>query len=898
MSADAIRFPRCSPRLSRAASFALISVMLAGLAGVAAADKDVEGDGPDPRIQAMAERHRAFLDDVEALITPVERDVFLDLTSGFRRDAFIRKFWDVRDPFPQTERNELLDRWAERAKVAREYYGSLDTEIAQTLLHFGEPTSRDIITCDLLRESVEVWAFLEGHEKIAGSFTLVWTGPRLRSGVGMRLWQPGASISQLVSPGLVRGFGNDAQVANLISTECIRGDDLLQALSLALPLDRTAEAMEVPKPSGEWAQSFIARSTEIPEGAGRIDARVEMSYPGRHQNRTVVQGLALVDPTQLLAAELGDYRGFDLLLDGEVLRDGELFDQFRYRFDFPAPAEVGTATEAGDNAGDKGVLELPLIFQRYLRPGDYRLIVKVEDTNAESFYREELDLVVPRVEASQTVAVVDADGSVRRVDAASLEAEGSTLPASDGRWMTPSPVAASLMEANASISTGDHMIRIRALPDVLMVGKLRVEARTRGEGIAKVAFELNDKRVMAKKRPPYSVELNLGASPRVHNLRAVALDAQGDRLAVDEVPINGGPHRFDIRLIEPQRGKQYERSVRAHALVEMPEGEDLDRVELFVNDSRVATLYQPPFEQPLLLPQTDDVIYIRALAYLRSGEVAEDVEFINAPDFIDELRINFVELYTTVVDRRGEFVEGLSAEDFVVEEEGTEQEVRRFESMEDLPIRAGLVIDTSLSMVASLQDVEKAAYQFLENVMSERDRAAVVTFADEPRLVTRFTGDKSVLAGGLAGLDAEGETALYDAIIFTLHYFSGLKGKRAMVVLTDGEDSVSDYPFKDAVEFARRIGVSIYIIGLDFGTTSQEGRNKLYSLARETGGDTFFIDGVRQLGKVYDQIQAELRSQYLLGYQSTGKGSDFREVEVDIPGRRGLDAKTIRGYYP
>ncbi|MEM1178063.1 MAG: VWA domain-containing protein, partial [Acidobacteriota bacterium] len=153
-------------------------------------------------------------------------------------------------------------------------------------------------------------------------------------------------------------------------------------------------------------------------------------------------------------------------------------------------------------------------------------------------------------------------------------------------------------------------------------------------------------------------------------------------------------------------------------------------------------------------------------------------------------------------------------------------------------------------------------------------------------------------AGGLAGLDAEGETALYDAIIFTLHYFSGLKGKRAMVVLTDGEDSVSHYPFKDAIEFARRIGVSIYIIGLDFGTTSQEGRNKLYSLARETGGDTFFIDGVRQLGKVYDQIQAELRSQYLLGYQSTGKGSDFREVEVDIPGRRGLDAKTIRGYYP
>ncbi|MEO1085891.1 MAG: VWA domain-containing protein, partial [Acidobacteriota bacterium] len=454
------------------------------------------------------------------------------------------------------------------------------------------------------------------------------------------------------------------------------------------------------------------------------------------------------------------------------------------------------------------------------------------------------------------------------------------------------------MEANASISTGDHMIRIRALPDILMVGKLRVEARTRGEDIAKVAFELNDKRVMAKKRPPYSVELNLGNSPRVHSLRAIALDADGKRLAVDEVPINGGPHRFDIRLVEPQRGKRYDRSLRAHALAEVPEGEVLERVELFVNDSRVATLYQPPFEQPLLLPQTDDIIYIRAIAYLESGEVAEDVEFINAPDFIDEMRINFVELYTTVVDRKGDFVEGLEIGDFTVEEEGEAQEVRRFEPMEGLPIRAGLVIDTSLSMTAALQDVEKAAYQFLDNVMTDRDRAAVITFADEPRLVTRFTGDKSVIAGGLAGLDAEGETALYDAIIFTLHYFSGLKGKRAMVVLTDGEDSVSDYPFDDAIEFARRIGVSIYIIGLDFGTTTQDGRTKLYALARETGGETFFIDGVRQLEKVYAQIQSELRSQYLLGYQSTTKGTGFREVQVELPGRRGLDAKTIRGYYP
>ncbi|MEO1083667.1 MAG: GWxTD domain-containing protein, partial [Acidobacteriota bacterium] len=120
---------------------AVFVALCCALASLAVAEDD-ERDSPDPRIQALAERHRAFLADVEVLITDVERDVFLNLTSGFRRDAFIRKFWDVRDPFPQTERNELLERWAERAKKARELYGDLETEIAQTMMHLGEPSSR------------------------------------------------------------------------------------------------------------------------------------------------------------------------------------------------------------------------------------------------------------------------------------------------------------------------------------------------------------------------------------------------------------------------------------------------------------------------------------------------------------------------------------------------------------------------------------------------------------------------------------------------------------------------------------------------------------------------------------------------------------------------------------
>ena len=150
----------------------------------------------------------------------------------------------------------------------------------------------------------------------------------------------------------------------------------------------------------------------------------------------------------------------------------------------------------------------------------------------------------------------------------------------------------------------------------------------------------------------------------------------------------------------------------------------------------------------------------------------------------------------------------------------------------------------------------------------------------------------------LAGLVAEGETALYDTVIFALHYFSGLQGKRAVVILTDGEDSSSIYGYDDAIDFARRTGVAIYIVGLHLSGAKTEVRMKMQRLAHETGGECFFIERASQLGRVSATIQEELRSQYLIAYQSSAEGGeDFRRVEVKVA-RRGLDAKTIRGYYP
>ncbi len=867
---------RARSAATRAAAWGL-AVALALLGAHAPA----ETEAPPAAAAGLAERYQRWLEDVALLMSDAEREVFLQLSEDYQRDHFIRAFWKVRDPFRQTGRNELKDSWEQRAAKAREEFGDMASARAQMMLTFGEPTKRSRLLCTGVLEPLEVWEYHEGSERIRGYFTLVFVGLSPKARGPLSQWEPSQGLSRLVAAVRSSG-GSDQQLARLIAGECTRGDDILSALAQALDLSRVKErASLLPRPSDEWVRTFQARSTDVAADAEFMRGELHLSFPGRHQSRTVVQGVVAVPTSDLAVAEIGSHRSYQLLVDGEVLRKGELFDHFRYRFAFPA---------------DQVSEQVPLVVQRYLRPGQYQLILKVEDLSSRRVYREERTLAVPN---KRTLVPIPTAGATADAAAGALPVDAAALPAAaavrddDGA----SPLDALLQEANASISTGDHTIKIMALPETLTVGQLRVHAQARGEGIARVAFELNGRPVMRKSRPPYSVELNLGEAPRFHTLRAVALDDDGNALAADEVTVNAGPHRFAVRLLEPQSGKRYVSSVRAHAEVAVPEGERLEKLELYLNEVLLATLYQPPFEQPMLL-RNDELAYVRAVATLRGGTAAEDVKIINAPDYVDSLKVQFVELYTTVVDRSGDFVEDLELEDFSVLEEGERQRVRRFETMRDLPIRAGLVIDTSLSMQASLSEVKKAAHRFFESVLTEKDRAALITFNDEPRLVVRFTNNQEVLAGGLAGLVAEGETSLYDSIIFSLHYFSGLQGKRAIVVLTDGEDSISSYSYSDAIEFARRTGVAIYVVGLRLQSAKSEVRSKMVRLAGETGGECFFIDRASQLERVYDSIQEELRSQYLIAYQSsTPGGESFRRVEIEVH-RKGLEAKTIRGYYP
>ncbi|HSN89093.1 MAG TPA: VWA domain-containing protein, partial [Thermoanaerobaculia bacterium] len=220
------------------------------------------------------------------------------------------------------------------------------------------------------------------------------------------------------------------------------------------------------------------------------------------------------------------------------------------------------------------------------------------------------------------------------------------------------------------------------------------------------------------------------------------------------------------------------------------------------------------------------------------------------------------------------------------------------EQVENLPLNLGVAIDTSFSMASSLDEAHRAAAGFLRAVATPKDRCFALAFATRPALLIPPVDDVEAVALSLEEMRALGRTALHDAIITSLYYFRGQRGQRALVLLTDGDDTGSSTSWEDALEYARRSGVAIYTIGLDIPELKRGPRGKLSELAQVSGGRAFFIDRAEELSGVYEQIEDELRSRYFLTYNSGLRADEngFRKIEVKV--KRGFKARTGRGYYP
>ena len=804
---------------------------------------------------------KKFLADVHYLISDDEREAFLQVSQDYQRRAWIERFWRIRDPYPDTPRNELRARWEERLLYVEQEFEGPRSDRARMFLLNGEPDGRLKFQCTMVTWPIEIW-FYQRSDRVGHEFFLLFV--RRGNQPLYELWHPADGIDRLLD------FHVNAASAAGDIQGCKDGDVAAAAINYLLRSNGMefgmlmARLIEPPvSPSAEWTLTFEAYTTDVPEDAEPLDASLEVRYPARYQGRTVVEALVEIDPASAERDAVGGQSSYNFFLTGEVLREDALFENFRYKFDLPLGADAD-APASGD-APANGDAPILLTFERRLRPGDYTLVLKVEDLNGARFARLEQTLDVPLLDAP---AARQLDPAVQKI----------------------------IDQAEAVLTSDVPTVQLVEPAGELQTGLIRFDTLATGD-VAEMRFWLDGTQVARKRRPPFSVELDLGSVPRVHILRATAHDAEGAEIASDEISLNAGRNRFALRFAEPREGVKYEDEVHVEVDLQVPDGSLVERLELFLNDEPVATLYQEPFTHRVDLPPGDAITYLRAAAWLVDGNSTDAVVYVNAPDYLEILDIQYVELYATALHRSGRPYDDLRADQVTILEDEAPQEILRFERVTDLPVHLQVMLDVSASMVDRLDTARDAALGLFESAITPRDRAALVTFNDHPYLASDFTNDPAALAGSLAGLKAERGTALYDALVFGLYYLNGIKGQRALLLLSDGKDESSRFSFDQALEYAQRSGVAIYAIGL--GRQTGPAKRALSRLADRTGGRAFFIQQVEELSGIYGQILGELRARYLITYQSTNTSSNrrFREIEIDTSAA-GVSIRTLKGYYP
>jgi Ca-activated chloride channel family protein len=267
--------------------------------------------------------------------------------------------------------------------------------------------------------------------------------------------------------------------------------------------------------------------------------------------------------------------------------------------------------------------------------------------------------------------------------------------------------------------------------------------------------------------------------------------------------------------------------------------------------------------------------------------------------------VDLVLLNATVTDSRNRHVTGLAKENFQVWEDKIEQDIQYF-SAEDIPLSVGIIFDISGSMKDKLTPARTAASTFLR--MGDRnDEYFLVEFGNSPQLAENFTTDVAKLQSRLLFTRANGMTSLFDALYLGLNQVGrGSNSRKALLLITDGEDNHSRYSFSDVREFAKEHDVQIYAIGIVDDSSPQgsgyRGRAVLEDLANLTGGRAFFPPSVYDLESICAQIGVDLKNQYVLGYRSLNHSNDgkWRKVQVRINRPKGMPRLSVRaksGYY-
>ena len=269
------------------------------------------------------------------------------------------------------------------------------------------------------------------------------------------------------------------------------------------------------------------------------------------------------------------------------------------------------------------------------------------------------------------------------------------------------------------------------------------------------------------------------------------------------------------------------------------------------------------------------------------------------------VNVKLVNVFATVVDENGAPVGGLTKQDFTVYEDGKPQKIAVFSRESGLPLSIVLEVDTSLSTHKDLRLELESARRFAHTILRPVDALALFQFSEIVDELTPFTSSLKRIDGGIARVHPGAATALYDALYLGARALGRREGRKVLVVITDGGDTVSTTDYGQALRAAQEAEAIVYSIivvpieadaGRDIG-----GEHALIQLSRDTGGKYFYASGINQLDEAFRKISDELRTQYQLAYYPSQRvsDSDFRRIRivVNTPAGKDWTVRARTGYY-
>lgn len=816
-------------------------------------------EGSKRTVKDLPDHWRVWIEQqVFPLISKEQKEAFLELETEAQRKMFVERLWVLWGR--QTGYGlRFRHMYQQRLALAHELFPHMSSDRARILLIHGPPDFQLKSRCDEIFHPLDIWGwqYIEG---LGEDVAVLFYRP---DGLGyFRMWNTFDGKDALYT---TRAWENlmlgGASTLSRPEYRCNDGDQILGWMNRAARWSRDPTFLQamyhLPKNEKAGPESASQRFMEF-SALALDDDVLDMEFGLTEAERgleggKVRMGFDVALPTNLLSTtEVGDIDVVQVDVVGEITNDDSMVDRFRYLFSVPA-------------AGDR----LVLLIERFVRPGDYVVRLKVEDVHSshagvlEKPFKADLQLA----EEARSASRERSKRLVEHLEVIAPDAE---------------PIVTLVGPQGEAIS-----------------GIQRFEAVTRND-VARVRFLMDGREILTKNRAPFDVDLDLGPLPRMTTIAVVAMDKQGLEMARTENVMNVGRERFFLRLQPTSAADVNGNRMKVSVTMNTPSDAPLESLEIYWNDRLLTTLFQEPFEAWVEVGGAQgEMGYLRAVAKLIDGSEAEDLQFVNSPEFGSIVEVTSVELPVTVLDRAGKPVRDLTKEDFQVLEDGVPQEISHVSLHQNLPIRLGIVIDSSGSMQTTLPIVQRVVMGFLRKLLRPRDRAFIETFSDRPDILAPFTADFETLENALLSLYADRSTALYDATIMGLFQFSGIRGRKAMVVVSDGDDTSSKYNFSAVKDFVVRSGVTVYTIAVNLPSTKIMTRHQLRSLAETSGGRAFFIAQKNELNRIYEEIDEELRTQYLLAYtsNSTRPSDEMREVEVKIE-RKGVDVRTIKGYYP